>query len=891
MPPRRKQDPKTGIWWEKRDDGTIVKVDGPGDSQASPSAEPAARGITITTDAGEQTSVGPQGAVTRGDAPYVGVTLREAAAKYERAGYAPEVIARLRAGDSGALAELRPADQSEVERMLSTRRAAAANPTAHAPMPDRAPGLAAELDTRAHEYAPVTRTRGGRPQPEPTHTPLERTAAAVAQPISGVVRGADAASAGLASTIPRQVMPERQAMVDELGETSGLTTPTSIAATMLPMSLPARAASYAARAVPTAANVAGRLGAPLRMLSGAGQAVAGGAAAGGSMAAGQALGDVQRGQEQAGNIPGRIAQGAAETIPTSLAMFPLFAMAQAGGQRAVEALRESPDLGPPILSLEKVGLGTQMPLGAKPPFFRRVVPTEKPAPSEPGAIPFTRKKGPEPEGNIIAKNQRAQREGDVRMPSTPPAADITARGAAKQGLEYLGNKRDTVRQRQGEAVDAYAASPEGMEPVSTQPVLDYVDEAIRNLSDDAGRTVLGAQSAAGRMRGRYGELLEGRPAVPGEVGIPLSEAQRLGIPIADASLKAPRPAPKIDLDVDDAAYARNVAANRSAADAEPVYTAREIETTVEPLIDKPATGAGTVPPKNSRGRRRQGAATAEEVASGGGTYQDADGNFMSAPPGPATRAIPPPPPEAQAAPGEPQIVLMPRNVNFRELEQSRRLLDDAANVSSNTEGKVQAGLDVGVSNVLRGMRDNFKPNAVAPDQPARVAGGKQVTGPAAMMQRHHEELTALDNEFRALGIDPKIDRIDPEDVTLLRSAMNAIRGGDEALNVLGVDDPAMQRALRQAAAHYAYDALYNRGPKVQNTLLTSSEQGAHNVVSLGGMARLYLDPVMKAAAGRDLKPGDRRGLTGSRAGRAGAVAPAPELLERFLDMIGLKQEE
>lgn len=489
----------------------------------------APRGITISTPEGD-TSVGPGGAVQDSGDAHVGVTLAEAAERFSGS-YDAATLERLRSGDIGALRTLRPADQADVERRLGERRAAAAAPASHAPMGERPGDLAGELDARAYERAPVSRTRGGPPRMEPTHTLTERVAAGVAQPASGAMRGLSAATGHLATLPARAIAPEGQKLVDELADSSAVSTPTSIASNMLPMSLGSRVAGYAARMLPEVAAGGGLLRAGLRGAVGAGRAAAGGAAAGAADAGGAALNDVQRGAP-ASAVPDAMVEGALNAVPASLAMYPFFAGMQRLGRTAVDDLRRSPDLGPDVLALENVGLGTRLPLLNRD-ISLRAVQSEAPAPTRPGVLPFTRVKGPEPEGNAIGAAQREQQL------TGRPAGTITGERAGKKVLSSLGDERGEMRARHADENEQMSQNLRDYR-VKTEPIAAHLMDLVSKGKFDDFSALPGKAADNSALQRELESVVTVRWAKPGEQGLPPDAVARLGFKLPAAAEPAPR---------------------------------------------------------------------------------------------------------------------------------------------------------------------------------------------------------------------------------------------------------------------------------------------------------------------------------------------------------------
>lgn len=235
-------------------------------------------------------------------------------------------------------------------------------------------------------------------------------------------------------------------------------------------------------------------------------------------------------------------------------------------------------------------------------------------------------------------------------------------------------------------------------------------------------------------------------------------------------------------------------------------------------------------------------------------------------------------------------MLVPRELDARELETSIRAFDERGNVASRVEQRKSRAVDAqGVSAVMRSLRSQFQPNDVAPqDLEATISTGKKVRGYPAMKQRQFEERTALENRFRSVGLSPDLERLSAENPDQFRAVRDTIKRGDEALQALGVDDPEMAQQLRLVAAHLALDRLEGQTP---HGSMIAGEQGPRGFASvpLRGL-RLAADPVARGLAGTGMPEAKQRALAASRAGRLAPRAD-PETLNRFLAMIGLGGSE
>lgn len=731
--------------------------------------------------------------------------------------------------------------------------------TGHAPLRDMPAGSEPydEAQRASTERIPVSRTRSGKDEHTEFRRPLgERLFDAAVPQAVGVLEGLNSLSFGASSIPARQLYPEGQAQLEQMAARSPVTPIVSAAATLAPMSLASRVGGAAAGAVPEFFPAAqGLRGVAAKALTGAGRAIAAGAATGAVRGASEGVQELQRGATP-GEAARLVPEAMLQDVPASLAMYPLFSAIQHGGARSVRALRESPDMGPEVVANELVGHTTQVPVFG----LRRAIQTEVGQRSVPGRLPFTRAKLPAPEGDVIAEAQRQQAQ------TGEPASDITARKGAKPVIERLESKRNEVRNRQNERRTMYDESPQGQEMIPLDPVAQRIGELAGDVTGGGGRPLVGAIPASSKLHNRLAEVYEYHPAQPGEPGISLEEAQKLGIPPAQVSLRQSPPPKNMEFEADQEAFDAGRKDIMKPLERGEGYAVRG--------GSQPATPAA----------RRRAAARQRVV-------ETADTAPPESEAAPATRAIPPP---SNGETGGERVVLRPRAVNFRQLEKSRALLDDAANVGANVEGKEVAGYDKQIADAFRGMRQRFGPNEVArADNEQTLSTGEKVTGPAAMMQEHANELAALDNEFKALGVDPKIDRIDPNNIELARSVARSIRGGDGALNALGITDPAERQAIRIASAHQALDRLYSRTP-APHAIVTQS--GPHAIGVLGNL-RLMLDPFARAAAGylapqsgSGLPPLNAPGLSGSRSARAAQVV-APETVNKFLAMIGLGATE
>lgn len=819
-------------------------------------------------------------------------TLSEAAGRLAGR-YDESTLGRLRSGDLRALDALRPADRADVERSLKSRELAANEPQAHAPMAERPGGLAAELDAAAAERAPVSRSRSGDAKPEYTHTLGERAAATVAQPMSGAVKGLHYSTGRLTELPARAIAPEGQAMLDELASTSRVTAPAAVASSMLPMSLGSRVAGVAARAIPEVAAAPGVMNLGLRALAGAGRAAVGGGAAGAVDAAGAGLNEMQQGMP-ASELPSMVGQGMVESVPAALAMYPVAAGLQRFGRSAVSDLQQSPTLGPDVLALKAVGGGTRLPLLNRE-FSLRTVTPDVGAPTlldevmdtgrvQPGRIPFTRRPIPPMEGAAIAEARRQQQA------TGRPAADITAGRAARKAISTLEQNRSDLTSRQGLENDLYYASPQGMDKVSTRPVVDYILERVAG-NTAGGRPLPGKSGDVGELEGNFSEFMTARPAGPGETGITAQQAKALGLDIsaaveAPANRRAMAPPPPSRGSVPTElppGYGREKPLEDT--DYELPGGERVRVSATAPTVLERDSKAGTVrPPRGRRPTRSKIDIPALRNRMGLTSSLVSDEDVLQA--AFEQGLIPEVPPPVQ----EPRYVLVPRELDARELETSIRAFDERGNVASRVEQRKSRAVDAqGVSAVMRSLRSQFQPNDVAPqDLEATISTGKKVRGYPAMKQRQFEERTALENRFRSVGLSPDLERLSAENPDQFRAVRDTIKRGDEALQALGVDDPEMAQQLRLVAAHLALDRLEGQTP---HGSMIAGEQGPRGFASvpLRGL-RLAADPVARGLAGTGMPEAKQRALAASRAGRLAPRAD-PETLNRFLAMIGLGGSE
>lgn len=808
-------------------------------------------------------------------------------------------------------APLRPADAADLASKRNQRQDAQSRVRSgdifHAPMPDheaqseralvyqgngqygvaRTPvaPVVSEMNRARTEEAPVTRTRTGQPQMESTHPLSERVVAAIAPHVAAALHGATAAGAGLTNIPIRAVAPQAQAQVEQLAGSSPLLPVVATTAAMAPSSIGSRAGAAAAGILPPVAEGAGMV---MRGIRGLGQALLGGLGAGAVQSGSDAVANMQRGMpatQALSQVPGQVVN----STMMAGALAPLVMGIPALGRTAATRLRQAPGM-EDLVALENAGLTTKVPYpgsgGAVQNEATQVVRGEPPS-----KLPFSR--GPKlvvpAEGNAIAAAQREQ------AGTGEPAQDINVRRAGRAIISDLDARRKAALAQSARESTAYEDTPEGQQKVSTQPVVDYILGEFRGAHDANGRPLPGAKSFANRVSGNYGQFIEGRIAGPGEEGgIPLSEARRLGIEVGMPAQTEQRPLPP-----------------RSPEDSPTVPSPPNPDPSKAPPLDIPPPPRlpHDAPVIDENGGIRANATIPEIQRDLGVPHARAveiraelDRRF---PPGKPTRMPEPVADERQtmrapppSEPGDPMVVLGPRHLNARELEYSRGLFDEEAGVSRDVAKRSsESESDLGVANTLRSLRQGFAPNDATVDpatgqQMVRQVAGREQAGYPALKQSQHERLTALENEFKAAGINIKTARLSPDDVGQLDAAMNRIRSSGTTLErLMPGASPEAKRAMRVAAAHVAYDRLRGQSPTVHPSA-TSIAGGSptRTVMSWHGGMRLALDPLMRGVGGSDLPRGSGAVRNAGQTGGAASQVD-PEMLRRYLGAIGLGDQE
>lgn len=193
------------------------------------------------------------------------------------------------------------------------------------------------------------------------------------------------------------------------------------------------------------------------------------------------------------------------------------------------------------------------------------------------------------------------------------------------------------------------------------------------------------------------------------------------------------------------------------------------------------------------------------------------------------------------------VVVIPKKMNARELDNFTKLVDKAANVASTRNTKSDGDVWDQLTKATREVRDQFRPNEFAPASLTADVDGKTVTGYSALHTIESDRIGAYKKTLSDAGVrnapkNPTADDIrDPlsDSIRKYRQGEGRMRP-DTALEDIARDVPGGQQGLNTVGAVRAHQNL-SRIPPALRGLPTNPAQipGMYDPTGIG----IRLDPL------------------------------------------------
>lgn len=213
------------------------------------------------------------------------------------------------------------------------------------------------------------------------------------------------------------------------------------------------------------------------------------------------------------------------------------------------------------------------------------------------------------------------------------------------------------------------------------------------------------------------------------------------------------------------------------------------------------------------------------------------------------------------------VILTPRKLKgVREVEDQIQTLRQAMRGADGKRLDDKSMREVQKS--IYALRDNFKPNAVAPATLEATVGGQKLTGYSAMRAKHKDLEASHESTFKLLGMNPKAKDASQADRALVAQVADKMVSAsgnqavelDRAMTELFRNDPVRLKMFTAVKAAKLYDDMRKAGRLFyMNATAAGARVGIHaenaaSSTSPGGgrldtLAR-RLDPLARHVAGR-----------------------------------------